>query len=123
MQAAHAAGAKARPALEEDNMSVSGARAADDINLDEFEKRLRAAGALQTNAEDPLSELSRILEVSRPGLSAKAPSGQSVVAHPVEVVTEDLQAVEFGEMRPAFDEGHDPVPEGDEAEAEAPPNV
>ena len=36
-------------------MNVSGSRAADDINLDEFERRLRAAGAQQASVEDPLA--------------------------------------------------------------------
>ena len=44
-------------------MGVSGSRAADDINLEEFERRLRAAGAQQAGVEDPLAELARIVEV------------------------------------------------------------
>ena len=43
-------------------MNVSGSRAADDINLEEFERRLRAAGAQQANVEDPLQELARLVE-------------------------------------------------------------
>jgi SPOR domain len=50
-------------------MSVSGSRAMDEINLDEFERRLRAAGAQQTQAEDPLAELSRLVEFSHMGIS------------------------------------------------------
>ena len=50
-------------------MSVSGSRATDEINLDEFERRLRAAGAQQARAEDPLAELSRLVEFSHMGIS------------------------------------------------------
>ena len=50
-------------------MSASGSRAMDEINLDEFERRLRAAGAQQARAEDPLAELSRLVEFSHMGIS------------------------------------------------------
>ena len=40
-------------------MSASQSRVTDEINLDEFERRLRAAGAQQSQTEDPLAELSR----------------------------------------------------------------
>ena len=50
-------------------MSVSGSRASDEINLEEFERRLRAAGAQQARAEDPLAELSRLVEFSHFGIS------------------------------------------------------
>ena len=50
-------------------MSASGSRAMDEINLDEFERRLRAAGAQQAQAEDPLAELSRLVEFSHMGIS------------------------------------------------------
>ena len=50
-------------------MSVSGSRATDEINLDEFERRLRAAGGQQASAEDPLAELSRLVEFSHFGIS------------------------------------------------------
>ena len=43
-------------------MNVPGSRPADDINLEEFERRLRAAGAQQANVEDPLQELARLVE-------------------------------------------------------------
>src|SRR5690348_1727265 len=64
-----------RPAANEDNMSGSGPRAADEINLDEFERRLRAAGGGQARAEDPLAELARLVEFSHLGISnGEAPS-------------------------------------------------
>ena len=46
-------------------MSVSGSRAADEINLDEFERRLRAGGGPAARAEDPLAELARLVESSQ----------------------------------------------------------
>jgi hypothetical protein len=49
-------------------MSASGSRVTDEINLDEFERRLRAAGAQQARAEDPLAELSRLVEFSHMGI-------------------------------------------------------
>ena len=52
-------------------MSVSGSRAADEINLDEFERRLRAAGAQQASAEDPLVELARLVEALAPADSTR----------------------------------------------------
>ena len=56
-------------------MSVSGSRAMDEINLDEFERRLRAAGAQQSQAEDPLAELSRLVEFSHMGISERRDAG------------------------------------------------
>ena len=50
-------------------MSGSGSRAGDEINLEEFERRLRAAGAQQARAEDPLAELSRLVEFSHFGIA------------------------------------------------------
>ncbi len=54
-----------RSAFDEDEMSVTGSRAAAEINLDEFERRLRAAGAQPAGSEDPLFELARLVESSR----------------------------------------------------------
>ncbi len=56
-------------------MSVSGSRAAADFNLDEFERRLRAAGAFPTGAEDPLFELARLVESSKPEPSSPVAGG------------------------------------------------
>ena len=53
-------------------MSVSGGRTAVDIDLDDFEKRLRAAGA-PAGVEDPLAELARLVEASRPKVASAAP--------------------------------------------------
>ena len=57
--------------MEEDQMNVPGSRPADDINLEEFERRLRAAGAQQANVEDPLQELARLVESSYAGSSSE----------------------------------------------------
>ncbi len=54
-------------------MSVTGSRAAAEINLDEFERRLRAAGAQSAGSEDPLFELARLVESSRPAAASAAP--------------------------------------------------
>jgi cell division protein FtsN len=53
-------------------MSISGARPAFDIDLEEYEKRLRAAGAPAAGVEDPLAELARLVEASRPRGAAAA---------------------------------------------------
>lgn len=93
-------------------MSVSGARAAVDIDLDDLEKRLRAAGA-PSAVDDPLAELARLVEASRPkapGVSAAPPVAE---AAPVAPVTPP--ALEAGALRPAFD---DPEAEAEPAEPE-----
>jgi hypothetical protein len=102
--------------LEEDSMNSSGSRAADDINLDEFERRLRAAGAHHSNAEDPLSELARLVESSRSGFSSGAPSEQPVT-RPADV--QPSPSVEIGELRPTIDAADDLVPAASEADREA----
>ena len=49
------------------------ARPIAEINLEEFERRLRAAGTSQSKVEDPLEELTRLVNViSRAGASAGA---------------------------------------------------
>ncbi len=45
-------------------MRVSGVQAAAEINLDEFERRLRSSGSQQASAEDLLAELVRLVESS-----------------------------------------------------------
>ncbi len=44
-------------------MSGSTAKIVPEINLDEFERRLRSAGATQSGAEDPLAELTRLVNM------------------------------------------------------------
>lgn len=44
-------------------MNGSNARIVPEINLDEFERRLRSAGASQEGVEDPLAELTRLVDM------------------------------------------------------------
>jgi SPOR domain len=84
-------------------MSISGSRAMDEINLDEFERRLRAAGAQQTQAEDPLAELSRLVEFSHMGIS----NGETPARRPVEapvVRATPSTSIETGALRPTLDD-------------------
>jgi SPOR domain len=63
-------------------MSVTGSRMATAINLDEFERRLRAAGAQQGNWDDPLSELAKLVETARPPAPAPALAASSPTLAP-----------------------------------------
>jgi len=75
-------------------MSISGSRTAG-INLDEFERRLRAAGAQPAGAEDPLSELARLVEGSWP------PPPEAPPVSRIEV--ESAPRLEAGALRPQFE--------------------
>ncbi len=91
-------------------MSVSGSRAAIEIDLDEFERRLRAAGSQPADLEDPLFELARLVESSRPAAASAAPPPRA----DGEGRPEPLETMA---LRPAFDESaHD---QGETAEVEA----
>jgi hypothetical protein len=84
-------------------MSVSGSRAMDEINLDEFERRLRAAGAQQSQAEDPLAELWRLVEFSHMGIS----NGDTPARRPAEapvVRAAPSTSIETGALRPTLDD-------------------
>src|SRR5689334_7633938 len=76
-------------------MSVSGSRAAVEINLDEFERRLRAAGTQPADLNDPLLELARLVESSKRAAGAPAPVRASAQKSSP---AEDLM------LRPAFDQ-------------------
>ena len=96
-------------------MGVSGSRAADDINLEEFERRLRAAGAQQASVEDPLAELARIVESSYASSEAS-----SRPAPEMEKRSADLaRSIEVGALRPAIDEAEELVPGASEADRAA----
>jgi hypothetical protein len=108
-------------------MSVSGSRAAPDIDLDDFERRLRAAVAPGASVEDPLAELARLVDASWPKASSTvsaapvvartpAPAVRTATFAPVPpVVPEPPPAVDFepsvapapeiesAMLRPAFD--------------------
>jgi len=99
-------------------MNVSGSRATDDINLDEYERRLRAAGGQQASAEDPLVELARLVESSRFGFSDRATSAEPV-AEPAKAQEESAGPIEVEELRPSIDEAEDLVPAASEADRDA----
>ena len=100
-------------------MSGSGPRAADEINLDEFERRLRAAGGGQAKAEDPLAELARLVEFSHLGIANEeaAPKRRAELAAPPVVAA---TPVETDALRPTIEEeveGLAPGASEDEREA------
>src|SRR6202789_4333293 len=84
-------------------MSASQSRVTDEINLDEFERRLRAAGAQQSQVEDPLAELSRLVEFTHMGVAngdtppaRRAPEPTARAA--------SLTPIETGALRPSLDD-------------------
>src|SRR5271165_1906285 len=83
--------------VDEEEMSVSGSRSAE-INLDEFERRLRAAGAQPAGLEDPLFELARLVEGSWP-----APANAQSPASPARLDVEPAQQLETGALRPELE--------------------
>jgi SPOR domain len=99
-------------------MNVSGSRAAEDINLDEFERRLRAAGAQQPSAEDPLLELARLIESSRFGSSDSGPPPRASVES-AGAEAKSAPSIETEALRPVIDEAADFVPAASEADREA----
>ena len=98
-------------------MNVSGSRAADDINLEEFERRLRAAGAQQANVEDPLQELARLVESSYVGSSSETSARR--VSEPDRRSAESARSIETAALRPAIDETEDLIPATSEADRAA----
>ena len=84
-------------------MSASGSRAGDEINLEEFERRLRAAGAQQARVEDPLAELSRLVEFSHFGISnGETPARRA--GEPNRTGAQSAQPIENASLRPTIDE-------------------
>jgi hypothetical protein len=83
-------------------MSASQSRVTDEINLDEFERRLRAAGAQQAQAEDPLAELSRLVEFSHMGIA----NGETPPRRASDPVTraEPLTSIKAEALRPSLDD-------------------
>ena len=84
-------------------MSASGSRATDEINLDEFERRLRAAGAQQSQTEDPLAELSRLVEFSHMGIANGETPARRAAEAPV-VRAAPSTSIETGALRPTLDD-------------------
>lgn len=92
-------------------MSVSSARTAVDIDLDDLERRLRAAVA-PPGVEDPLAELARLVDASRPkpldiaaARPAAAPPAAPPAARPATAPTRTPAPppLREGELRPGFD--------------------
>jgi hypothetical protein len=81
-------------------MSASGSRVSDEINLDEFERRLRAAGAQSARAEDPLTELSRLVEFSNMGIS----NGETAPNPALAPARKTLPSIETATLRPTLDD-------------------
>jgi SPOR domain len=101
--------------MDEDHMNVPGSRATDDINLEEFERRLRAAGAQQANVEDPLQELARLVESSYVGSS-----NSEALARPVSESDKGAESARWIEpLRPAIDATDDLVPAESETDRAA----
>ncbi len=99
-------------------MSVSGSRGADDINLEEFERRLRAAGAQQANVEDPLQELARLVESSYAGSSNSETSARPV-SDANKRSAESARWIETESLRPSIDATDDLIPGASEADRAA----
>jgi SPOR domain len=82
-------------------MSVSGIRTATEINLDEFERRLRAPAAQQSNGEDPLAEFLRVIESS--GLAnGRLSSPAQAVSMASGTAPEALQPLETATLQPSI---------------------
>jgi hypothetical protein len=83
-------------------MSASQSRVTDEINLDEFERRLRAAGAQQSQVEDPLAELSRLVEFTHMGIENDAAPARRA-PEPATRAT-SLTPIETEAFRPSLDD-------------------
>ena len=89
-------------------MNVSGSRAVADFNLDEFERRLRAAGSVPMGVEDPLYELARLVKSAKPQASTQATGQPAGAVEPL---------LEESELRPALEEPEHTIEIDAEAEA------
>src|SRR6202046_3174982 len=85
-------------------MGASGSRATDEINLDELERRLRAAGAQQTRAENPLAKLSRLVKFSHMGIANGETPPARRVGEPAVAPTKPLNSAETAALRPTLDD-------------------
>jgi SPOR domain len=83
-------------------MSVSGKQAVAEINLDEFERRLRSAGSQQTSAEDLLAELAWLVDSSAL-LPTCSPRPSQAVSMPGQTDIEPQQPLEIATLQPAND--------------------
>jgi SPOR domain len=106
------------PATNEGDMSGSGSRVTEEINLDEFERRLRAAGAQAARAEDPLAELSRLVEFSHMGISNGEAGPRR--AEPAIGPAKPSTSIENAALRPTLEEEVEEIsPGASEADREA----
>ncbi len=80
-------------------MSVSGIQAAAEINLDEFERRLRSPGSQQASAEDLLAALVRLIDSSGP-LRKRSPTAVSMLG---QTDAEPPQPLEMATLPPLVD--------------------
>ncbi len=85
-------------------MSSSPGKIVPEVNLDEFEKRLRAAGAPSAGTEDPLAELTRLVNSVHADArrAARAPQSEPPQAEGEPAMT--LPPVFGADLRPAFAE-------------------
>ena len=83
--------------VQEYNMSVSGKRAAAQINLDEFERRLRSPGSQQTSLEDLLAVNSSAL------LRTRSPWPSQAVSMPGQTDIEPPRPLEIAALQPVVD--------------------
>jgi hypothetical protein len=83
-------------------MSVSGKQAAAEINLDEFERRLRSPGSEQTSAEDLLAELAWLVDSSAPPRT-RSPWHSQAVSMPGQTDLEPPQPLEIATLQPVVD--------------------
>ena len=86
-------------------MSSSPGKIVPEVNLDEFEKRLRAAGAPSAGTEDPLAELTRLVNSVHADArrAARAPQSEPPQAEGDEPAM-TLPPAFGSDLRPAFAE-------------------
>ena len=88
--------------VQEYEMSVSGKQAAAEINLDEFERRLRSPGSQQTSVEDLLAELGWLADSSAL-LRTRSPWPSQAVSMPGQTDIEPPQPLKVATLQPAID--------------------
>jgi len=84
-------------------MSGSTAKIVPEINLDEFEKRLRAAGAPSAGAEDPLAELTRLVNAVHADArrAARGPQAEAAAKLPSVSEAQEVPPPPAPPVRPA----------------------
>src|ERR1700674_5360724 len=85
--------------VQEYEMSVSGKQAATEVNLDEFERRLRSLDSQQTSAEDLLAELAWLVDSSAL-LRTRSPWPSQAVSMPGQTDIEPPQPLEIATLQP-----------------------